>query len=241
VLQHIGCEPPAAYEDELLEHGLSIERLCLHDGDPLPEDHSPYSAIIAMGGPMGTYDTALFPWLEPEMKLIADAVRADMPFWGVCLGAQLLAASLGTEVIPGPQPEVGVQPVHLTAAAAGDPVFSLAPTTFPAFHWHGDTYALPPGAVHLARSHSYEQQAFAFRNAYAVQFHLEVSSALVREWGEVASYAPSLAQIPSSDPIAELSSQVAAVESVTVPLARELFSRWLTDVVAPAEAAASAR
>jgi len=143
--------------------------------------------------------------------------------------------------MPGPQPEVGVLPVHLTPQASSDPVFSVAPASFPAFHWHGDTYTLPSGAVHLARSNGYEQQAFVFRNAYAVQFHLEVSSALVREWGEVASYAPSLAQIPSSDPIAELSSQVAAVESETVPLARELFSRWLTNVVAPARAAGTAR
>ncbi len=115
-----------------------------------------------MGGPVGAYDDALHPWLGPEKQLIAEAVRAGTPFWGVCLGAQLLAASLGASVAPGPLPEVGVLPVELTAAAANDPVFAAAPASFDAFHWHGDTYELPPGAVQLARSERYEQQAFVF-------------------------------------------------------------------------------
>jgi GMP synthase (glutamine-hydrolysing) len=235
VLQHIGCEPPAAYEDELLDRGLTLERVCLHDGQPLP-DWRGYSAIVAMGGPMGTYDGALHPWLDAEMRLIAQAVRADKPFWGVCLGAQLLAASLGATVAPGPQPEVGVLPVHLTPQAAADRVFCQAPSSFDAFHWHGDTYQLPPGAVHLARSDSYEQQAFAFRNAYALQFHLEVTPALVGEWGRVPAYAASLAQLPGGDPLAELVRQVATVESTAIPLARRLFARWLVEVVGVAGA-----
>lgn len=229
VLQHIGCEPPAAYEDQLLERGLSLQRVRLHDGDPLP-DWRNYSAIIAMGGPMGTYDGAIHPWLNAEMRLIADAVHAGKPFWGVCLGAQLLAASLGARVYAGPAPEVGVGPVHLTPQGTTDPVFGAAPSSFDAFHWHGDTYELPAGAVHLARSDSYEQQAFAFRNAYALQFHLEVTSALVAEWGQVPAYAGSLAQLPEPDPLGDLVEQTTAVESSAIPLARELFARWLVNV-----------
>lgn len=143
----------------------------------------------------------------------------------MCLGAQLLAASLGARVAPGPLPEVGVLPVELTDNAARDPVFSAAPSTFPAFHWHGDTYELPKDAVQLARSEQYEQQAFVFRNAYALQFHLEVTPALVAQWGEVPAYAGSLARLPGSDPLRDLVEQVTAAEPASIPLARELFGR----------------
>ncbi|HTU86380.1 MAG TPA: type 1 glutamine amidotransferase [Solirubrobacteraceae bacterium] len=91
---------------------------------------------------------------------MSGAVAGGMPVWGVCLGAQLLAASLGATVAPGPAPEVGVLAVQPTAAAASDPVFSVLPDEFRALQWHGDTFALPAGAVQLARSGAYEQQAF---------------------------------------------------------------------------------
>jgi GMP synthase (glutamine-hydrolysing) len=239
VLQHIGCEPPAAYEDELLARGLSLHRVRVDEGEELP-DWRACSAILAMGGPMGAYDDTLHPWLRPEKRLIADAVRAGKPFWGVCLGAQLLAASLGAGVAPGPLPEVGVLPVELTAEGAADPVFAAAPASFQAFHWHGDTYELPRGAVQLARSQLYEQQAFVFANAYALQFHLEVTAALVAEWGTVPAYADSLDRLPGGQSLRGLLEQLAVVESATIPLARELFARWLLRVVGvPTAAGAS--
>lgn len=230
VLQHIGCEPPAAYEDEILERGLALHRVELDRGGQVP-DWRVCRAIVVMGGPMGAYDDALYPWLGPEKRLIAEAVRAGKPFWGVCLGAQLLAASLGASVAPGPAPEVGVLPVELTAAAAEDPVFAGAPPSFQAFHWHGDSYELPPGAVQLARSELYEQQAFVFARAYALQFHLEVTPALVAEWGAVPAYAQSLERLPGGRSLPVLLAQLADVEQSAVALARELFARWLVHVV----------
>lgn len=230
VLQHIGCEPPAAYEDEILARGMALHRVQLDRGEQLP-DWRVCRGIVAMGGPMGAYDDALYPWLAPEKRLIAEAVRAGKPFWGVCLGAQLLAASLGASVTPGPAPEVGVLPVELTTAAADDPVFAAAPPKFQAFHWHGDTYELPPGAVQLARSERYEQQAFVFANAYALQFHLEVTSALVAKWGAVPAYAQSLERLPGGESLPELLNQLAGVQQSAVALARELFARWLVHVV----------
>jgi GMP synthase (glutamine-hydrolysing) len=229
VLQHIGCEPPAAYEDELLDRGLTLDRVNLDRGEQ-PPDWRAHSAIVAMGGPMGAYDDALYPWLGPEKRLIAEAVRAGKPFWGVCLGAQLLAASLGASVAPGPRPEVGVLAVELTAQAGEDPVFAQAPARFEAFHWHGDTYELPPGAVRLARSELYEQQAFVFERAYALQFHLEVTRALVAEWGTVPAYADSLERLPGAS-LPELLERLGRVQEATVALARELFARWLTHAV----------
>ncbi len=183
---------------------------------------------------MGAYDGVLHPWLQHELRLIADAVNEGKPFWGVCLGAQLLAASLGARVAPGPRAEVGVLPVQLTPQAARDPVFAGAPASFDAFQWHSDTYELPAGAVHLARSELYEQQAFVFRNAYALQFHIEVTPAMVEEWGAVPAYAHSLAQLPGDDPLASMVEQVAAARDGAVALARRLFGNWLVNVVAVA-------
>ena len=193
VLQHIGCEPAAAYEDELLDRGLHPVPVLLHDGQELPDWRS-FAGIVAMGGPMSVWDDVLHPWLANERRFIAEAVRAGTPYWGVCLGAQLLAASLGATVAPGERPEVGVAPVTLTEAAARDPVFAHAPPAFGALHWHADTYQLPPGAVGLARSAHYEQQAFAVGRAYALQFHLEVPAALAGDWLRVPAYAESLRQ-----------------------------------------------
>src|SRR5262249_25120934 len=105
VLQHIGCEPPAAYEEELLERGLALHRVRPDQGEELP-DWRGYSGIIAMGGPMGVYDESVHRWLAGEKRLIGEAARAGKPYWGVCLGAQLLAAALGGRVTPGPSPEI---------------------------------------------------------------------------------------------------------------------------------------
>lgn len=227
VLQHIGCEPAAAYGDELAARGLPMDSVLVDQGQPLPDWHD-YAGILAMGGPMGTYDEAAHPWLVGEKRMIAEAVGAGTPFWGVCLGAQLLAASLGARVFPGPAPEVGVAEVSLTPGAASDPVFAAAPASFAAFHWHGDTYELPAGAKQLARSGQYEQQAFSFARAYGLQFHLEVTPALVAEWGRVPAYASSLEQLPGQDPLTDLLEQVRVAEEPSIAIARALFARWLT-------------
>ncbi len=111
VLQHIACEPPGTYEDVLRERGVELERIELDEGDALP-DWREFDAIVAMGGPMSAGDDETLPWLTDEKRLIAEAVEAGTPFWGVCLGVQLLAASLGARVYPGPAPEVGILSGH---------------------------------------------------------------------------------------------------------------------------------
>jgi GMP synthase (glutamine-hydrolysing) len=229
VLQHVGCEPPGAYEDELLARLIPFARVRLDEDEELP-DWRAYGAIVAMGGAMGVDEEADHPWLAPEKRLIAEAVRAGTPYWGVCLGAQLLAASLGARVAPGPQPELGVGSVELTAAAQDDPVFASAPASFPTLHWHGDTYELPQGAVQLARSQMYEQQAFVVDRAYALQFHLEVDSALAGEWMQMPAFSDELQQLSGADAPAALLEQLQSVEHESITLARALFSRWLLDV-----------
>jgi GMP synthase-like glutamine amidotransferase len=229
VLQHAECEPPGAYEDELRERGIAFDRVLVPESGGLP-DWRGYAGIVAMGGAMGAYEDDRHPWLGPEKRLIGDAVLAGTPYWGVCLGAQLLAASLGARVAPGPRPELGVLPVELTPAASADPVFAGAPARFQTLQWHGDTYELPAGAVRLARSADYEQQAFALGRAYAVQFHLEVTSRLAELWMGIDAYVEELEGLAGAGTPQRLLGEVAAAEPESVPLARTLFARWLTRV-----------
>ena len=230
VLQHIACEPPAAFEDELRSRGLDLVRVELDEGDALPEWRQ-FAGLVVMGGPMGAYEEAAHPWLAAEKQLIREAAQAGHPVWGVCLGAQLLASALEADVYPGPQAEVGVLPVELTAAASQDPVFGEAPRSFPTLQWHGDTFDLPDGATLLASSPEYANQAFVYQRAYALQFHLEVSPTLADEWGEVPAYAQSLEAILGPGALERLVAEVAEHASTTVPLARAVFGRWLERVV----------
>jgi GMP synthase (glutamine-hydrolysing) len=229
-LQHIACEPPAAFEVELRSRGLELARAELDEGEPLP-DWRQFAGLIVMGGPMGAYEEDAHPWLVEEKRAIAEAAQAGHPVWGVCLGAQLLAAALGARVYPGEEAEVGLLPVGLTEAAADDPVFGAAPPSFPTLQWHGDTFDLPPGATLLASSPAYRSQAFVYERAYGLQFHLEVSPGLAAEWGDVPAYAASLEAIKGPGALLRLVSDVKKHANETLPLARELFGRWLELVV----------
>ena len=229
VLQHIACEPPGVFEDVLDERAVQLHRVELDEGDALP-DWREFDAIVAMGGPMSVNDDATFPWLTEEKRAIGDAVRAGTPYWGVCLGVQLLAASLGARVYPGPEPEVGLLPVSMTGEARSDPVFADAPHELLTLQWHGDTFDLPEGAVRLAGSHAYPNQAFRFERAYGVQFHLEVSAEMAREWAEVPEYVASLERTLGSDGAPDFLTAIEAGADEMRTAGRSLFERWLDRV-----------
>jgi len=232
VLQHIACEPPGVYEDVLLERGASIERVELDEGEPLPARRD-FDAVVAMGGPMSVNDEDAHPWLVEEKRFVAGVVRAGMPFWGVCLGVQLLASSLGARVYRGPEPEVGLLPVELTTDGREDAVFAGLPDGVVTLQWHGDTFDLPDGAVRLAGSPAYPNQAFRIGSAYGVQFHLEVTPAMAREWAAVPEYASSLAQTLGPDAAAGFLSSIETRAAEVLAHGRALFERWLDHVVAP--------
>lgn len=181
---------------------------------------------------MSVNDDAELPWLAEEKQVIGEAVRAGMPYWGVCLGAQLLAASLGARVYQGNVAEVGVyDDVRVTEAAGSDPVFREAPGSFTTLQWHSDTFDLPEGSVLLASSATYRHQAFVWRRAYGLQFHLEVSAKLAAEWADVPAYAASLEQILGADAMPQLVENIASNEKETSTVARRLFRGWLDRVV----------
>lgn len=175
-LQHVPFEGLGSIGPWLEARGAEVTASRLHAGEDLPHVDD-FDWLIAMGGPMGANDDDRFPWLAPERALLADAVAADKVVLGVCLGAQVLARALGAEVFKNAQPEIGWYPVEAVPGGAEPPFGS----PIDAFHWHGDTFALPPGTVPLARSEACAHQAFALgRRVVGLQFHLEMTPAGVR-------------------------------------------------------------
>jgi len=182
VLQHAPHEGPGLLAGLITGAGHDMEVVCLDDGGVLPAP-SDAGAVVVMGGAMGVHDTDRFPWLAAERAWIAEVVEVGAPVLGICLGAQLLAAALGAEVTTGPAPEIGVGEVELTAEGRRDAVLGGEGGHLPALHWHGDTFSIPDGAVHLATSDRYRNQAFRYgRAVYGLQFHLEVDDALAEAW-----------------------------------------------------------
>ena len=225
VLQHVACEPPAVFEDVMVERGWKIRRVELDEGEPLPGNG--FDAIVAMGGPMSVVDELEHPWLVAEKALIRDAVGAGLPFWGSCLGVQLLASALGARVYSGPAPEVGILPVMLTPEGRSDPVFGGLPEAFPTLQWHGDTFDLPPGAALLASSPAYANQAFRVgRRAYGVQFHIEVTRGLSLEWSAIPEYVEYADRVHGPGAIERLLREFDESCGQMQELARTLFTRF---------------
>ena len=230
VLQHIECEPPGVYEDVMVERGIEIERVELDRGEPLPAWRD-FDALVAMGGPMSVNDDAELPWLTAEKRAIGEAVRDGVPYFGACLGVQLLAASLGARVYPGPEAEVGLLTVTLSEEALADPVFAGLPREVLTLQWHGDTFDLPDGAVALAGSALCPNQAFRWgERAYGVQFHLEVSTAMAKEWATVPAYESSLENVKGPGALPRLIGDLDQVAEDLRSRGRTLFERWLDRV-----------
>jgi GMP synthase (glutamine-hydrolysing) len=188
VLQHHRVENLGTIAEALEGAALAWQYIRVHEGHPVPKEMKGAGGLIVMGGPMAAYQADRYPFLRDEMVLIEQAVTEELPVLGVCLGAQIVAAALGAKVTRNPAgKEIGWYPVTLSDAALEDRLWrGVAPTITP-FHWHGDIFELPAGAVSLASSEKTPCQAFRYGNSvYALQFHIEVTpesvAAMAAEW-----------------------------------------------------------
>ena len=177
-IQHVEFEGLGCIEPWLEENGHDAACIRLWAGDVFP-DPGEVDGLIVMGGPMGIYDDDQYLWLADEKGFINEVIDRDKPVLGICLGAQLIADVLGADVRPGEQKEIGFYecrasvPLALNDRAGRSALF---PKRFVPFHWHGDTFGLPDGAVRLASSEVTENQAFRYKdNVLALQFHLETT------------------------------------------------------------------
>ncbi|AQA05773.1 glutamine amidotransferase [Mycobacterium sp. MS1601] len=221
-LRHIECEPPGSYAP-VLDKFAPVRTVRLWT-EPVPDDPTDFAAIIVMGGPMGAGDGAEVPWIDREISFLRRAVDADVPVWGVCLGAQLLAAALGARVRTGPAPEVGMVDVTFTGAA--DPVWPDL-DVLPVLQWHSDTFDLPAGATLLASSTAYPQQLFRYGRSYGVQFHLEADVALAQQWLAVPEYRSALESTIGAGAVPDFMEAIAASEDSAADLAQAVILRWL--------------
>ncbi|MGV8838406.1 type 1 glutamine amidotransferase [Cellvibrio sp.] len=179
-LQHVPFEDIGSMASDFRTRGYALTTTHWYRGDLAPAV-SDFDALVVMGGPMGIYDEAIYPWLADEKILIKETIAAGKIVLGVCLGAQLIADVLGGKVTRNPHKEIGWLPIIINPTAAIHPIAQVFARYPNVFHWHGDTFALPPGAVHLASSEGCANQAYVFQDqVYGFQFHLETTPASAR-------------------------------------------------------------
>jgi GMP synthase (glutamine-hydrolysing) len=204
VFQHVPYEELGTLNGLLRAADLNIHTVEFWRADASPADFQDAAALIVMGGPMGVYEADKYPYLAAETKLIEGALKKELPVLGICLGSQLIAHALGARVYPSGIKEIGWYDLMPTADAANDPLLHHLRPGEKVFQWHGDTFDLPKGAVHLASSALCTNQAFRYgENAYALQFHLEVDGPMIDDWLEAPENRGELTALRGEiDPIA---------------------------------------
>jgi GMP synthase-like glutamine amidotransferase len=175
------------------------------------------AALIFLGGPMSANDD--LPFLQEELRIIERAVAVGKPVLGICLGAQLLAKALGARVYRNTVKEIGWAPVSWREAAHADPLFQGLSDPEILFHWHGETFDLPAGAVWLVSSEACPHQAFRSASAYGLQFHLEVTPEMISAWCEEDANSGDVRDLAA--PINPYANSARLEE-----LARLVFGRW---------------
>lgn len=178
-LQHVSFEGLGSIEPWLETAGYKITKTQFFKSANLPEPDQ-IDLLIVMGGPMSVNDEDAFPWLAREKRFIHDIIKSGKSVLGVCLGAQLIASALGARVYRNTVKEIGWFPIQ-GIPSTDQTTFNFPPST-EVFHWHGDTFDLPSGAIRLARSQGCENQAFQFgRSVIGLQFHLETTPESAQE------------------------------------------------------------
>ncbi len=190
ILKNIRTEGPGTIGDFLRENNIPYEVIEI-ENEPIP-DTAMFDTLVIMGGPMSVNESDTYTFIKKEEELVRDFLKINKKILGICLGAQIMAKALGAKVYKGPAPEIGWHDIELTEAGIRDTMMkkiALHPKAgdfwkkFRVFHWHGETFDIPPGADRLAKSTLYPNQAFKYENdAYAFQFHIEVTKDMVYDW-----------------------------------------------------------
>lgn len=177
--QHVAFEGLGSIEPWLNSNGYGLTVTKFFESAALPDPEA-IDLLIVMGGPMSVNDEEKFPWLVPEKRFVREMIESGKPVLGVCLGAQIIANAMGATVFPNPVKEIGWFPIG-AVASPDDSAFRF-PHSETVFHWHGETFDLPPGATRLAKSEACENQAFQLgRRVIGLQFHLETTPKSARD------------------------------------------------------------
>ena len=212
-------------------HGLRHRTLRIDAGDAIPESIADASGLVFMGGPMSVNDP--LPWIPKVLKLIRNADVQGLPVLGHCLGGQLLSKALGGRVTRARIKEIGWLPVSAVPSPESRHWLGGLPPRFEVFHWHGETFSLPPGATHLLSSRHCRHQAFVRGKHLGLQCHVEMTADMVRTWSqdgarEIAVAGPSATVQPRAQMLISLPRRVAALHAV----ADTLYTRWIAGLKA---------
>lgn len=191
VIKHVESEGPGTIETFFLKEGFNLQTINLYNGDRFPSDLTQVKAVVVMGGPMNVYEEEKYPFLKTEDLFIKRVLKEEIPFLGICLGSQLLAKASGAKVTKASKQEIGWFKVALTNTGKNDPIFKNIDEEFDVFQWHGDTFAIPPGAKHLVTCADCPNQALRVGScAYGLQFHIEVTDCIIKDWTHEHYMAP---------------------------------------------------
>jgi GMP synthase (glutamine-hydrolysing) len=228
VFQHVPAEPLGTLDPMLRNRGHRVRYVNFHRDPEARPDMGRYDALIVLGGPQMPDQGDAYPHLEVEMQCIEQALKRDIPVLGICLGAQLLAYTLGGGVRSMDHWEIGWYDLEPTRQSAADPMFCALVESHPVFQWHGYTFDLPAGAVHLARSATCENQAFRYgHHAYGLQFHLELDERLINRWLGLPEYVEDLHLNGRGDDAQTIRQQTRERIGQSVALSQEVFGQFL--------------
>jgi GMP synthase-like glutamine amidotransferase len=184
IFRHTATEGPGYLADFLDKRKIPWQLIAIDAGDAVPQDAAAYSGLVFMGGPMSVNDD--LPWIPEIEALIRDAVAKDVPLLGHCLGGQLISRALGAVVSRNPVKEIGWGRVEVADNDIARSWFGGI-QNFEAFHWHGETFTLPLGAVHLLSSAYCANQAYSIGNHLALQCHVEMTAEMIAAWCAVGA------------------------------------------------------
>lgn len=183
IIKHIDIEGPGTFGDFLVKKGEPFRIVELGAGEKLPENLDGIKAVVVLGGPMNVYEEDKYPFLKEENEFIQEVLKKEIPYFGICLGSQLLAKAAGARVVRSPVKEIGWYNVALTDVGKSDHFFQGFRENEEIYHWHGDMFEIPEGGALLASGTGCPHQAFRVgKNAYGIQFHVEVTDRSIKEW-----------------------------------------------------------
>lgn len=185
IFRHAPHEGPGHLADYLYRRRLPHRLIRIDQHDPVPSSIDGVPGIALMGGPMSVNDD--LPWIPEVTRLIRQAVAADVPVLGHCLGGQLISKALGGAITRNPVKEIGWLPVTRVESATAQDWLDGLPREFEVFHWHGETFSIPPGATRILESAHCPNQAFVVGKTLAFQCHVEMTGDMVREWARVGA------------------------------------------------------
>ena len=185
IFRHSPTEGPGYFAEFLDRHGIAHRTIKVDQGEPVPESIADIPALVFMGGPMSVNDP--LPWIPKVLHLIRLAVAADVPVLGHCLGSQLMSKALGGRVRRHRVKEIGWLPVQAVDSPETAEWLGGLPPQFEVFHWHGETFTLPPGATHLLKSRYCRNQGFVIGKSLALQCHIEMTPNMVRNWSQAGA------------------------------------------------------